>query len=1580
MPLEDADDDPVKRLIHTRGGNRAAITRLEKEIMQLKDKQLTTELTVRINSISLSVSQKQRFLTGLDEKILEKIPLEQMDKEIDESLEWDIRITALLQLIEELKKSSITNPSSVPSTQQTQATGTQSVSQSQSSPATEGASAGFTEDHNRSFNSVSSAYGVRLPKIELPKFKGDITQFNSFWQAFNCAVHSNDTLSDIHKLNYLMNLLEGPAHRVVAGFDLTEENYGQAIDTLKLRFGKKQGIVSAHMQALLKLQECPSEKVSQLRYIYDKINVHVRGLESLGMSQESYGGLLIPIIMQRMPSEITIQVARKVKEDIWPIKEILEIIRCEIEAREVGESVLASKQVNRQQQPAQFSRRQNVPTTNSFVANEQQQGKCYLCSKDHLTINCKEITDLEQRKTLLQKARRCFKCLKLGHFAKNCDRKCKKCGNGHHQVICNKPEEGTAETFDHLVTATVKGKKEVLLQTARAYAFGEDKTKKIAIDVLFDSGSQRSYVSEEIKKKLSLNVENVETININTFGSDKYNKKKCELVSINIEVENQAIPVRALSYPTICSPFSSRGIQISDYPHLRTLKLADSLDSHAKRVQLLIGADHYYDFVTGDVIKGNSGPVAVSSKLGWLLSGPFSSPSNVETNVNSHLILDYPQQFSIPDSETNENENSTDENLEIIESLKNFWTHESMGLSELVENEETESTESINKETQDFDIKFNGERYEVSLPWRSDISHESLSENYGMCLTRLKALQSRLKRDPKLFSEYDAIFQDQLDKGIIEHVPNNQVSAENTHYLCHHGVVRKDHETTKLRIVFDGSAKSEPNQLSLNDCLQLGENYMPSLFDTLLRFRVHAVAMTADIEKAFLQIEIRPSDRDSLRFLWFDDIHKDNPSIVQLRWGRLAFGLKPSPSILGATIRQHISSFQDDSPEVVKVLSRLYADDMSGSFKSAAEALEIYRKSKEILLKGGFNLHKWKTNNKELSQKVNSLEGVSTNTTEIASKVTEDDQSFTQFSVGPPNTENNTNVSKILGVQWNHDSDSLLLDLNQIFEFANSLPPTKRSLLKTAAKIFDPLGCVSLFTINLKVFFQELCVGKVGWDEPLNGDYLKQYETLISQLSTVKDIKIDRSFFDNEARVTKIELHAFSDASERAYATVVYLRVVYDTGKVSVHFVASKAKVSPIKQQSIPRLELLGANLMAKFVETIRSVLQEELDQPIETYYWVDSMATLCWIKNDKPWKQFVRHRVADILKISDRENWFYCPGPQNPADLPSRGKFGSSLSANLFWWEGPEFLQSHPENWPSVLPQNEFQTKEALEEKVKFEPKVTHVMVSTGTDPDVQLSNVFDISRFSSKGKLLRTFSWVLRFIQNLKSAVQKTQLNKSNMVSVSETNNAEMILIRSIQSRAYRKEIQFLLSSNNSDTKPPLYVTQFNLFVDHEQVLRCRTRINKSSVLDAGKQPILLPTGNHYASLLIQECHRKVFHDGVRETLNLLRQQCWVPRGREMTKKLIRSCAFCKKMEAFPFRTKFAPDLPKVRVDDAPPFTNTGMDFAGPLLLSDKDGSQKYYVCLFTCLSTRAIHLELVESLHVEAFLRAFRRFCAR
>ena len=192
------DDDQIKRLIQTRRGNRSAITRLEREVLQAKDAVLTPNLLARINSISASVSQKQKYLAELDEKILEKIPLEQIEREIDEAMEWTVKATEIVNLIEEIKKYR-------PKREQDLNTTNHPAEVTASVPGeTDSSNDKATSPHNHSFSSVSSTQGVRLPKLELPKFNGDITEFNSFWQAFDCAIHSNESLPDVHKLNYLI--------------------------------------------------------------------------------------------------------------------------------------------------------------------------------------------------------------------------------------------------------------------------------------------------------------------------------------------------------------------------------------------------------------------------------------------------------------------------------------------------------------------------------------------------------------------------------------------------------------------------------------------------------------------------------------------------------------------------------------------------------------------------------------------------------------------------------------------------------------------------------------------------------------------------------------------------------------------------------------------------------------------------------------------------------------------------------------------------------------------------------------------------------------------------------------------------------------------------------------------------------------------------------------------------------------------------------------------------------------------------------------------------------------------------------
>ena len=253
-------------------------------------------------------------------------------------------------------------------------------------------------EQDRSFTSnVSSVSQVRLPKITLPRFNGDIKRYQAFWQCFKSSVDENESLSDIYKLKYLISSLEGQAFKALEGLDITAENYANAKKVLKNRFGKMQQIISAHMKELLNVQNCPNGTTGQLRAIYDRINVHVRGLESLGVSSEKYGSLLTPVIMSRMLSEISLQVARRPSEEVWNITEIMEVIEKEIEAREI------SRVISVQERKPEKVTTHPTGMTRSFISNAKSKDiECYFCKKGHYASECKEILDIQKRREILR--------------------------------------------------------------------------------------------------------------------------------------------------------------------------------------------------------------------------------------------------------------------------------------------------------------------------------------------------------------------------------------------------------------------------------------------------------------------------------------------------------------------------------------------------------------------------------------------------------------------------------------------------------------------------------------------------------------------------------------------------------------------------------------------------------------------------------------------------------------------------------------------------------------------------------------------------------------------------------------------------------------------------------------------------------------------------------------------------------------------------------------------------------------------------------------------------------------------------
>ena len=242
--------------------------------------------------------------------------------------------------------------------------------------------------------------------------------------------------------------------------------------------------------------------------------------------------------------------------------------------------------------------------------------------------------------------------------------------------------------------------------------------------------------------------------------------------------------------------------------------------------------------------------------------------------------------------------------------------------------------------------------------------------------------------------------------------------------------------------------------------------------------------------------------------------------------------------------------------------------------------------------------------------------------------------------------------------------------------------------------------------------------------------------------------------------------------------------------------------------------------------------MQEELKgQIIEKYYWADSMAVLCWVRNC--------NRVNEILQHSTRGQWFYCPGPINPADLPSRGKY-CDIETNLLWWKGPEFLKLGSHEWPKSPCGEELETEIAMKEKAKSDPQITRSMLISSNKPTTNVDEIVEIDRFSQKDKLLRCIGWVLRFISNCKSAIRKLELNLEPNLNISEVEGAETALIRLIQSESFADEITYLsrTESIRKTMKAPLYVKQFNLHLDENSIVCCRSQIGHSIVPNLGKR----------------------------------------------------------------------------------------------------------------------------------------------
>lgn len=1504
--------------------------------------------TLKLAQLNLSLQEKLETLKQLDNEILELTEEGDLVNEIEQADSFKEGIYEAIARIEKLRVTTPTTPSATPtaprSTERTEDVG-----------------------GNR----------VKLPKLTLKPFNGDITTWTTFWDSYESAIHNNEALSDIDKFNYLKSLLERAAREAISGLTLTSANYHEAISILKKRFGNKQQIISRHMDVLLNAEPVLSQhNLKGLRHLYDQIESHVRSLKSLGVSSESYGSLLSSVLLSKLPQELRLIISRKTSEDDWSLDNLMKEMEQEIEARE---RALASPT-----SPNQQGRRpiRDQHTASALLSGTTNPCCCY-CRQAHSSDTCRIVTQVDARKEILRKSGRCFICLRRGHIGRECRSrsKCSKCCGRHHFTICSRMSREDAKqtspavpTIDEssvrpvtlqtnpqtsslnpnatsfvappTTSMYVSAGKTVLLQTARVLVYNPDAPQSsLEIRAVLDTGSQRSYVTNQVKDALALKPEGEQCMSIISFGSDKRNTQRCEVVKVGMKMRDGTDKEFELfTVPLICESLTAQPIAVcvEKYDHLARLELADFSDGKTGMdVDLLVGADYYWELITGTTRRGKEGPVAIHTKVGWVLSGP--APSVEQDQQSTSLITTHTLRIG-----------ALQHDLESLdETLQSFWDLESLGIKDPDRSVFTEFEESI---------KFSNDRYEVSLPWKDP--HPALPDNYQLCLKRLHGLLCRLRQDPATLKEYDSIIRDQIKQGIVELVEDPEATeVGEVHYLPHHAVIRKDKETTKLRIVYDASAKS--NGPSLNNCLYTGPKFDQRIMDILLRFRSYRVGLIADIEKAFLMVSMSKKDRDVLRFLWIDDIDKDQPEVHVLRFTRVVFGVSSSPFLLNATIGHHLKKYSLSHPQLVENLSRsIYVDDVVSGAENDDEAYQLCIESKRMLKTGGFNLRKFVTNSNQLQEKIDSPDG-SLNKDSTSSKVPTLEETYTKTTLG--NTHNLTaGEQKVLGVRWNVAADHLVLDVNDIVQLVRDLEPTKKHIVSIVGRFYDPLGFLSPVVIRFKILFQQLCAARLNWDQALSGELLSKWKSLISGLQGGLPISIPRCFLDGVSQeVQAYSLHGFCDASKSAYAAVIYMVIKTATGHF-VKFVASKTRVSPIHKQTIPRLELLSALLLAKLMTSVSSSLDSQLTLSQPTCY-TDSRIALYWILgSDKEWKQFVQNRVSEIRKLLPTACWKHCSSQDNPADLPSRGLTLLELSASKLWWNGPGWLKgSEITNFEECIPMPE----ECLIEMKTKDRKLLHSLLVTEGQPS--LTQIMDCQTYSSIHRLLRVTARVLSFVNILKERVKHIDpLKTSTLPSVREISNAEMLWV---------KEVQLQLVKDFSFES---WKKQFNLFLDPTGVWRCGGRLSNADIPYSAKHPILLPKHHHLVALIVKRAHERVFHNGVKETLTEIRSKYWILKGRSFVKMIIRQCVICRKFEGKPFLAPPPPPLPEFRVQEKPPFTYTGVDFAGPLYIKSSEAfkESKVWICLYTCCIVRAIHLDIVPDMTTSSFLRSFKRFTAR
>lgn len=1373
----------------------------------------------------------------------------------------------------------------------------------------------------------------KLPEVKIPTFSGNYSEWQTFRDLFVGLIHNNKMLDNAQKLYYLKGYLTGDAERLLRNINVTSDNYTASWAKLEEMYNNKRFLANGVLKRLFNQKSLTVESATEIKRLLSTTSDCLGLIKNLGIDITSWDILIIYMVSAKLDKDTRkaweLKVASDTSDDLPTFAQFTDFLTGRFRGLENIEN----------KTPVQRSAQ-----SCHVVGKVQTELSCPFCSAAHKVTACKGFAkeSNDTRRDFVQKNGLCFICLGSNHSARFCRNavKCHICKRRHHTLVHPSGGSGSVgedagvvqkeaascasrnsiskeDTQKAAVQAegstkpivsclsTGNCKDTVLIPTALVKAKSKDGTYRV-VRALVDQGSQGSFITESMAQYLGLK----KTLTKHRVTGVGGNKTVISNSSVVVDIcsrvnSNYSVRVNAYVLKSITSLLPVVTATRVEWVKLSDDVLADPEYHTPSKIDILLGADIFSQIIRDGIKRSTSGSlVAQQTELGWILSGVVGTESS--SDISSYPCITVMHTNVQPD-----------------DFLRKFWELEAepSGSEKILSKEEVECENIFTNSTKRDETG----RYIVRLPFRD--SNQSCKDGGSRFISerRLRGLEFKLSKNHKLKADYTGVMQEYID---LKHMVKVSPEEKNKGlYLPHHAVIREDKQTTKVRVVFDASCKGI-NGVSLNDNLMVGPTLQAELRHTVMRWRRHPICIGADIIKMYRQVLVNREDTMFQRVLWRDSPEKE---IEEFELVTVTFGTSSAPFLAVRSLHQVAYDEGKDYPLAAKIiLNDFYMDDLMTGAETVEEGYRIYTEINNILAKGGFPLQKWISNSVELLQKIR--ESKRDKAEELKIKT--------------------DNITKILGLTWDPRAD--------VFQYFVELPlmtepVSKRKIISDISRLFDPLGWLAPSIIVAKILIQKLWLAGISWDEEVPSILLKEWITYRKDLSSLVNVKIPR-WLNTKSSNVKTELHGFSDASKMAYAAVVYIRVIDAESNVQVALVTSKTKVSPIKQVSIPRLELCGAVLLAKLMVDVAKTLDVNV---VDVHAWTDSEVVLAWL-NSHPsrWKTFVANRVAEILNTLDTQHWSHVSSKQNPADCASRGVAPGELNNTAIWFNGPEFLRQ-----PVIKYKKPKHLMTKLEE----------VKVHTG---------IVDVSfwdRFSSLLRMFRVVAYCRKFLQ-LRS--KDSNKERSKVLSATELEEAMEVCIRKGQEEELQEEIQELKKTGSLGKKGKRYKS-LNLFLDTRGIVRVGGRLEMSQLSYDRKHPIFMPKGSFLTKLLISEAHRKTMHGGPQAMIAYLRTRYWIVGVKSLVKAYFRKCVTCIRYSNRA-RSQLMGQLPSSRVTPSKVFLHTGVDYAGPINVRASKGrgntSYKGYIALFICLATRAIHIEVVSDMTSKGFLAAFKRFVAR